>query len=179
MAWRSTLAIGAVLLAATSFVAYRFGGASVTAQDRVNPDGREFFVFGEAPNRYLAIQGTWEIEGEKAAFDKQVVRYVCREAEGSCELAEATVFMDALDISTARLSSEWSGDTVRIESPFPGECRHNVVIVSISTEEVVSLTTNAENRPSDCTLPELANPRRARLVDGFEASLEAKYGKAR
>lgn len=173
------LVAGVVLTAATVLAvtaAYQVGRESQTAEDKTIPDSRSFFVWGEAPQRYVSVQGSWEIDGpEKTAFQKELVSYTCQEGEPECAGALATVYKNGLSLRTFSSSAEWTGRQIVLSEGGGADCRVTAIVIDLTTQGVTSITTDGPNRPAKCTLPSLTKPRTARLVDGFERYFDQRY----
>lgn len=168
------VAVGTV----AGWLGFQLGRGSGVAEERVIPESRFFYASGDAPRRYVSFKGTWALEGpEKSAFEKQVVEYTCTEADQSCTVGEATVFQNGLSVSTNTLAAEWSGTQIILRSSDAMRCRDNIIVVDLQTEDVVSITKDGSSPPTNCVLPPVGKPRKARLISGFDRYFEDKYGK--
>ena len=178
---KTWMVIGAAIIAATgsSWMSFKVGRLSGTADDFIIPDRRLFTLFGAAPNRQLYFQGTWALDGpDKIAFEKQVVKFSCHELDATCQAARAIVHSNALTVDTTNYDAKWQNNRVEL-SPYetPGDCRTETIVVDLISQDVISYTKNGTAPSPDCTklLPTIGKPRAARLIDGWEKYFDDRY----
>lgn len=176
--WLKTILIVAGVSAVVGSAGFWLGQATQVAENITIPGNKSFYLYSETPNRHLTVSGSWEFVGPEEVSPKSAsVHLECDELDGSCVVADASVYRNNLGLGVRTLSASWEKDRVVIGDGFvlPTACRTSVVVVDLLTEEVSEITKDAPNRPASCALPPLGEPRVARLVSGFDRYFDEKF----
>lgn len=118
---------------------------------------------------YVALEGTWVMDGEEQAFPLNQSKIVCRAESQTCEEAIARISNYGID---ARLEADleryeitsWDGNTLIYRTG--AKCVDYVYTVSRDTKQVSGIRTIKHGLESECS--DLTKEIKLRLADGID-----------
>ena len=126
----------------------------------------------------LLVQGTWSLEDEEIAWPAQSTTIRCERKSGTCFEATSVIakdFMMPIDINLLQIK-RWDRQMIIIEGAISA-CNREIYQILLATNMVSGLVERREDAsPALCSLLS-KNNRRMRMIDGYKAASEARYGK--
>jgi hypothetical protein len=132
---------------------------------------------------YVSTEGTWRIEGDKIFSPINHAKIKCHKPRGTCKVMQIDFMIPRLDEDSTRYFFNITEDVYNIISWSDSEvisqsgvkCRHTIMTIDRSNDEVFQITKNRGTKGCDAGIakfPPLKKPRISRLYSGHAMSTE-------